>query len=237
MNVKLQPIQRQSTVEQVVERIRNVIKDQNLSAGQRLPGEIALVEQLQVSRPVLREALARLQAMGLVEIQRGRGTFVASADGLASCVQMLQSAVTLSPRELISYAELRTAIEIQAVRQASLRATSEQVEELQQLLERMESLDCPYSEYLEVDFQFHRKLIEIAGNELMRNVIEVIYEFVIAQMGHTTPTPAENEFGRRLHREIVAGIKSGDPDLAERPMRQHMQIVLDRLSEEAEHIK
>ena len=64
--MQIQAIERQTTADLVVERIACVIKDQNLSAGQRLPGEHALVEQLKVSRPVLREALARLQSMGLV---------------------------------------------------------------------------------------------------------------------------------------------------------------------------
>lgn len=64
-------IDRHTTADLVVERIASVIKDRKLSAGERLPGEHELVEQLKVSRPILREALARLQSMGLVDIQRG----------------------------------------------------------------------------------------------------------------------------------------------------------------------
>jgi GntR family transcriptional regulator, transcriptional repressor for pyruvate dehydrogenase complex len=104
MSLQLKPVLRRSSVDQVVERIRDVITEQMLAAGERLPGELELVEQLQVSRPVLREALARLQGLGLIEIQRGNGTFVASRDRLANCVQLLRTAVTLAPRELLSYA-------------------------------------------------------------------------------------------------------------------------------------
>lgn len=226
--MRLKAIERPSAVEQVVQRITQVIRDRKLGAGERLPGEFELVDQLKVSRPVLREALARLQSMGLVDIQRGRGTFVGSTDSLASCVQMLRTALTISPRELLSYAELRSAIEVQAARLAAERATAEQVLELESLLAELNSEEGPYAELLETDFRFHRKLIDIAGNELMSNLMEVIYEFVMAQMAQTTPSPQDNTFGRRLHQEIVRAVKTHDPDAAEQAMREHMQAVLER---------
>jgi GntR family transcriptional repressor for pyruvate dehydrogenase complex len=205
----IEAIERQTTAELVVERLARVIKEQNLSAGERLPGEHELVDQLKVSRPVLREALARLQSMGLVDIQRGRGTFVGNRTSLANCVRLLRSAVTISPQELRSYAELRTAIEVQAARQA-----------------------VPYPEALELDFRFHRKLIDIAGNLLMQNMIEVIYEFVLTQMVRTTPSQRENALGRKLHKAILRAIRERDPDAAASAMQQHMQAVLDRLARE-----
>jgi len=229
MSVKLKPVPRRSSVDQVVERIRDVIQKQKLAAGARLPGELELVEQLQVSRPVLREALARLQGLGLIEIQRGNGTFVAGMDKLANCVQLLRSAVTLAPRELVSYAELRAAIEVQAVRQAAQRASEADIADLRRLLEELDSVKRPYEELLEIDFRFHRRILEISGNVLMQNLIEVIHEFVVAQMVQTTPSPSENKLGRRLHREIVAAIEAHDADAAERVMREHMEVVLSYL--------
>ncbi len=234
MSLQLKPIPRRSSVDQVVERIRDVINEQKLTAGERLPGELELVEQLQVSRPVLREALARLQGLGLIEIQRGNGTFVASRDRLANCVQLLRTAVTLAPRELLSYAELRAAVEVQAVRQAAERATSEDVAALKRMLKELNSVDRPYEELLEIDFRFHRRILQAAGNELMQNLMEVIYEFVVTQMAKITPSPRENKLGRRLHREIVAAIADHDPDAAERAMREHMEVVLLRLKKEAD---
>jgi GntR family transcriptional regulator, transcriptional repressor for pyruvate dehydrogenase complex len=234
MSLQLKPVLRRSSVDQVVERIRDVITEQKLLAGERLPGELELVEQLQVSRPVLREALARLQGHGLIEIQRGNGTFVASRDRLASCVQLLRTAVTLAPRELLSYVELRAAVEVQAVRQAAERATAEDVAELKRMLKELNSVDRPYEDLLEIDFRFHRRILQAAGNELMQNLMEVIYEFVVTQMAKTTPSPRVNKVGRRLHRKIVAAIANHDPDAAEQAMREHMEVVLSRLKKEAD---
>jgi GntR family transcriptional repressor for pyruvate dehydrogenase complex len=227
--MQIEAITRQTTADLVVERLARVIKDRKLSAGERLPGEHELVEQLKVSRPVLREALARLQSMGLVDIQRGRGTFVGSATSLANCVRLLRSAVTISPQELCSYAELRSAIEVQAARQAAERATEEDVAELSALLKRLDDDELPYAEALELDFQFHRKLLDVAGNSLMQNLMEVIYEFVLTQMARTTPSQRDNQLGRRLHKAILSAVRNQDPDAAARAMQQHMQAVLKRL--------
>ena len=230
--MQIEAIERQTTADLVVERIAGVIKDQNLSAGERLPGEHELVEQLKVSRPVLREALARLQSMGLVDIQRGRGTFVGNATSLANCVRLLRSAVTISPQELRSYAELRTAIEVQAARQAAELATDDDIAELAALLKRLNDDEVPYPDMLEIDFCFHRKLIDIAGNPLMQNMMEVIYEFVLTQMVRTTPSQRENALGRKLHKAILQAVREHDPDAAADAMQQHMQAVLGRLARE-----
>lgn len=227
--MQIEAITRQTTADLVVERLARVIKDRKLSAGERLPGEHELVEQLKVSRPVLREALARLQNMGLVDIQRGRGTFVGSATSLANCVRLLRSAVTITPQELRSYAELRSAIEVQAARQAAERATDEDLAELSALLKRLDDDELPYAEALELDFQFHRKLLDAAGNPLMQNLMEVIYEFVLTQMARTTPSQRDNQLGRRLHKAILSALRNHDPDAAAKAMQRHMQAVLKRL--------
>lgn len=228
--MQIEAIARQTTADLVVERIAQVIRERKLSAGERLPGEHELVEQLRVSRPVLREALARLQSMGLIDIQRGRGTFVGSATSLANCVRLLRSAVSISPQELRSYAELRSAIEVQAARQAAERATDDDVAELAAVVRRLDDDELPYPEALELDFQFHRKLLEVAGNPLMQNLMEVIYEFVLTQMVRTTPSQRDNRLGRRLHKAIMSAVRNHDPEAAGKAMQQHMQAVLKRLA-------
>ena len=100
------------------------------------------------------------------------------------------------------------------------------------MLKQLDDEDLPYPETLELDFRFHRKLIDIAGNLLMQNMIEVIYEFVLTQMARTTPSQRENALGRKLHKAILRAISERDPDAAAKAMQQHMQAVLDRLARE-----
>jgi GntR family transcriptional repressor for pyruvate dehydrogenase complex len=227
MNVE--PIVRQTLADQVVGRIRDLIDRGPLQPGNRLPGEMDLVRQLQVSRPVLREALGRLAASGLIQIQRGRGIFVADRDSLAGCAQLLQSALTISPRELLKYAEVRWGIECYAARRAAEIATAEELAELEQLLDEIDRPGREYLETIRLDFQFHRKLIDITRNEVMQNLMEVIHQFVIAGILQTTPKPRDRTWSRPLHQAIVDAIRSADPDAAEAAMRVHMEAVVRRL--------
>jgi len=227
MNV--QPIVRHSLAAAVVDRLRGLIDQEDLKAGDRLPGEMELVRQLQVSRPVLREALGKLETMGLIQIQRGRGIFVADRDSLASCAQLLRSAMTIAPKDLLKYAEVRWGIECYAARRAAELATAEDLAELEDLLEQMDHPRRDYLETLRLDLQFHRKLIDIAGNEVMQNLMEVIHDFVMAGMQHTTPKPRDRNWSRPLHRAILDAVRSANPDAAEAAMRAHMESVVRRL--------
>jgi GntR family transcriptional repressor for pyruvate dehydrogenase complex len=227
MNVE--PIVRQSLADVVVTRLRDLIATENLKAGDRLPGEMELVKQLKVSRPVLREALGRLETLGLIKVQRGRGIFVADRDSLGNCARLLHSALAVSPKDLLKYAEVRWGIECYAARRAAELATAEDIAELERLLEQLDQPGRDYMETIRLDFQFHRKLIDLTGNEVMQNLMEIIHEFVIAGMLHTTPQPRDRSWSQPLHRAILDAIRSANPDAAEAAMREHMEAVVRRL--------
>jgi DNA-binding FadR family transcriptional regulator len=235
--MRVEPIARQSLVDLVVERVRDLIEREKLQAGDRLPGEMELIRQLGVSRPVLREAIGRLESVGLIAVERGRGMFVADRSGLAGCARLARSALTISPKDLLKFAELRWVVECFAARRAAESATEEDIRELERLQEQMDSRDRNYEEAIRIDFQFHRKLIDLTGNELMQNLMEVIYEFVMAGMVHTTPNPRNRALSRRFHRAILDAIRAGDPEAAEEAMRAHMQGVVRRLQRATERSK
>ncbi len=153
------------------------------------------------------------------------GTCVGDTSSLTNFVRLLQTAVTISPQEFLSYAELRSAIEVQAAENAS----EKDVAELAALLTQLDDEELLYANALEIDFRFHRKLLSIAGNKLMQILMEVIYEFVLAQMARKTPSQKENQLGRRLHNAILKAIRDHDPDAAESAMRKHMQAVVEQL--------
>jgi GntR family transcriptional repressor for pyruvate dehydrogenase complex len=229
--MKLEPVARQSLVDVVAERIRDLIEREHLQAGDRLPGELQLVEQLRVSRPVLREAISRLESVGLINVRRGQGMFVGDRGNLSSCVQLVRTAMTIAPKDLTRFAELRTAIEVHAARLAAERATPEDIEMLKSICAEMDREDSSYEDAIRADFQFHRKIVEITGNEMMRNIMQVIHEFVMAGMVHTTPKPRNRTRSRLLHGAILDALEAHDPDRAEREMKAHMISVHERLQE------
>ena len=231
---KLRPIPRQSTVELIVERIRQYIDAEHLQSGDRLPGELQLVKALQVSRPILREALAGLERLGVVTVQRGRGTFIAERADLAGCVRFLRSAMTIAPKDLVQFAELRTLVECFAARRAAERAGPADLAELTLLCEQMDREGLSDREGIQIDFQFHRAIVKLSGNVLMENLIEVLHEYIIAGMECTTPHPRDRHWSRPLHAAILKAIGDGDASAAEKAMKRHMESVVLRMIASAE---
>lgn len=227
-------IRRSSLVSEVVTLLREVIESQGLARGDRLPTEAELVESLEVSRPVLREAISQLETLGLVQVRRGLGMFVGDRDSLAGCLKLVRTAMAVTPRDLTQFTELRSALECHAARQAAEMATDVDVAELEALCDEMDRSDPAYEKAIGIDFAFHRKLIEITGNELMLNVMTVLQQFVVEAMLQTTPRPRDRSVSRRLHRAILDGVRRGDGPAAEGAMREHMEVTRARLEAAAQ---
>src|SRR2546426_7435601 len=204
-----QPVSRSaSLVDTVVDQVQRLIADGHLGAGDRLPRESDLVEKLAVSRTVLREALGRLEATGLVTIQRGRGMFVADPGGVTTCAKFIRNALILSTKDLEQFVEFRRIIECQAARRAAERARPEDIAELEGLCDLMNRKDLEYLESVRIDFQFHLKIVDLGGNPLLRAAMEVIAEFIMAAMLKTTPKPRDHDFSRAFHMKPVDAIRS-----------------------------
>lgn len=228
--VKMQPIKRKSLVDTVVERMRGLISEGQLAPGDRLPTESELIKQLEVSRTVLREAIGRLEITGLVSVRGSRGMFVGDTGSLMNCVQMMRSAMAISPRELVRFTEFRRAIECDAARGAAERATFEDVADLETLCEEIRRDDLTDMEAYRLDFRFHRKLLDLTGNELMTNVMDVVQEFVLASIAKGASRRRDPEVTFRDHQAIVAAVRAGDPQAAEQAMRSHLDAVLETLT-------
>lgn len=231
MVLKLQPIKRKSLVEDVVDRIRGLITDGHFGPGDRLPTETELIQQMQVSRTVLREAIGRLEIMGLVDVRGSRGMFVGEPTNLRNCVRLVRSAMTVSPRELIQFVQFRKAIECEAARYAAVRATPDDVAELERLCQDIRRPELSYPEAYALDLKFHRKLLELMGNELVRNVMDVVQEFMLASIQEGGERKRDADQTYRGHRAIVDAVGRGDADAAEKAMRAHLDSVLQALEE------
>jgi GntR family transcriptional repressor for pyruvate dehydrogenase complex len=228
--MRIRPAQKGSLVSTVVDRLRQYVEERKLQSGDRLPSEAELLDQLGVSRTVLREAIGRLETIGLVTVRHGHGMFVGDPDTLAGCLKLLRSAMAISPRDLTQFIEFRTALECHAARHAAERARPEDVAELEALCDRMDLPDLPYEESIRHDFAFHRKLAEITNNTLLVNIMTVLQQFILAGMLQTTPKPRDRDVSRRLHRTVLRAVKAGDPAAAEEAMREHMRFTGERIA-------
>src|SRR4051794_39147212 len=131
------PNRRGRRSEYVAEQIVALIRDRGLHPGDLLPSETRLMEELQVGRSSVREALRGLSAVGLVEIQQGRGTVIKSQVPLAGPqavgVEAISTALARGMTDALL--EARTVIEVKMASLAAQRATQDDLQRLQELVE------------------------------------------------------------------------------------------------------
>jgi GntR family transcriptional regulator, transcriptional repressor for pyruvate dehydrogenase complex len=227
-------------VETVAAHLRSLIVDGDFKAGDRLPSEAGLMQQLQVSRPVLREAVNRLAAIGLLSVRHGSGTYVAGREWLSSCTKLAGSSLVIGPQELLQFVEFRRVIESYAAPRAATLITPEQEAELERLFEKAVGITPrDFREGMEADLRFHGMLVEIGGNALMRNIMELLHEFALASMMRTQPgamlntenAQAHTSASFKVHADIMAAMHEHSPEAAVRAINAHMDLVIERLKE------
>ncbi|WP_405733349.1 FadR family transcriptional regulator [Streptomyces sp. NBC_01537] len=223
----LSPVRVVTVADEVADRLLTAIAVGDFLPGQRIPPERELCDLLQVSRSTVREAIARLQASGVVEIRRGRngGAYVRESwtDVSAAAVRR-----TLLPRweELEQLFDLRGLVEGMVAGAAARRRRPEHVELMREALAGYASAETPRAEQL-ADSAFHEAVCQATGNPqivgLSRDLLtKVSLGFPVEPWGRGEPSA----FRRALkeHTELFEAIASGDPDHAAELAREHFAI-------------
>lgn len=224
---KSEPEGGQSGAARVFTFFRDRLLAGDLKAGDRLLAERELALALNVSRPVLREALRSLAILGLVDIQHGRGTFVRSADA-----SVLGQALTLclapEPNILDDVLQARIAIECQAIRLACERASERDLQAIASTLDKLvDSLDDP-ERGGEADYAFHLATVRASGSPSLMKIYEAISPLLmrshIERRRDTFREPAITSGLVDAHRSVFLSLARRDPDAAERDLRDHFAI-------------
>jgi DNA-binding GntR family transcriptional regulator len=206
-----------SAVDQVIESIKAGIKQGRYVPGQRLV-EPDMVRDLHVSRGSVREALRRLEAEGLVQIELYRG---------ASIRKMSRS-------DFIAFNQIREVLEGLAASLAAERMDETgrvALVELEQNWERG-SRGWTYPEYNE---RFHNLILEASGNnELPAYIEQAKLLFFRLQFHRIARTPAQEKRSQREHDRVVKAILKGDAKAAERAMRDHVHKSVEAILAEPE---
>ena len=162
-----------SLAEQVADQINQVIIDQNINAGEKLPNEFELAARLNVGRGTIREAVKLLVARNCLEIRRGKGTFV-TEDLPASAVDLTALSNLRSRVRARDLFEMRLIFEPATVALACQRATDEELAQIRQKAERMERIAKAGGDWPLADQEFHMAIIKASHNEYMRRLYPII---------------------------------------------------------------
>ena len=214
--------------EQVADRINEFILEQNLKAGDKLPNEFELCEQLNVGRGTIREAEKILAARNILTIQRGRGTFIAEKTGEIEDPLGLayrQDHVALA-RDLL---EIRLEMEPWIASVAAQRATEEDLERMVRQCDLVEKLILKGEDHLEEDKRFHKRIADCTHNEVIPKLIPII-TFSVSLFGRLSRNTLQQETVVQ-HRAIANAICSHDPETARKAMQEHVLSNKKRIEE------
>ncbi|MEU1703909.1 FadR/GntR family transcriptional regulator [Streptomyces sp. NPDC005706] len=215
------------------ERIKKLIVDRRLPPGAPLPTEPELMEFLGASRNSVRESLKALQAMGIVEIRHGFGTYVGPMS-LAPMIEGLAFRTVAGhyrgEDSLLQLLELREAVETGLVSRLAGRLPESDLVELDALVTRMEQEAAEGAGLAETDRAFHATLYRGLDNVLLSELLEAFWEAFHRVRRDLLEVPQDPRVTCRQHREILEAVRSGDSVRAEEAIRDHFGHIRARLS-------
>ncbi|MGW2095008.1 FadR/GntR family transcriptional regulator [Promicromonospora sukumoe] len=227
----------------LVEALRTRIVNGDIAPGEKLPSEPRLAVEHQVSRTVVREAIARLNLEGLVHTRRGSGSYALTPpaeadDGGAPVARSLTDRLAL--------VEYRLALEAEAAALAATRRTSAQLAALGDRLDALASSDGHPATAMQHDFAFHRLVAEAAGNRFLLEALDRLGPQMIAMPRGRLDRHADDDAhdataqdGGRFtgvvqeHRAVLDALAAQDPLAASAAMRVHLASSRRRLLQES----
>ena len=204
-----------SVVNNVVNQISSLILERRFLSGERIPTETELGEQLGVSRNSIREAIKILNAVGILEVKRGKGTFVASTVTPTFFDPLIFSLI-LEPKSNKDLYELRMMFDSMVLFCAIERISDDQIQELETIVDNTWKM---YSEgkclddmeyYISQDVTFHKSLLKTTGNPLIQRIGHSILEFIPEYVKKSIQQNQGILRSINNHKDIIRTLKSRD---------------------------
>lgn len=214
----------------IQEQVVNMILERDLDAGAPLPAEPELMRVFGVSRNSVREALKSLQALGIVEIRHGYGTFVGGAPLHALAPGLLFHARLSSRRD---YQTLRDIVEVRALLETGLirRAAVELADhDLAQLDLELAALAAGGAdERGHHDRRFHELLYQPLGNQMVLQLIGLFWDVYHRMEDELGAPETDAAQVTELHRQIIEALRQRDPDRAAQVIDLHFADIRARI--------
>lgn len=225
MNV-ISPRRPRSLTTDLVDAIGDRVRDGRWPAGSKIPTEGAIMSEFGVSRTVVREAISRLQAAGILETRHGVGTFVLGQGEGSSFRIMTPQLATL--REVIGVLELRIAVETEGAALAAMRRTPENLAAIRSALQAFNAATLAGRDAVGQDFQFHLEIARATQNANFASIMTTLGGSMIprARLADASASAAERQaYLLRVnaeHESILRAIERQDPESARAAMRTHL---------------
>jgi len=208
----------------VIERLTQAIVDGRLKPGDPLPSEGQIATTFGISKPIAREALRELAAMGVIQVQQGKVSRVRAIDS-GPLERFFRFAVGRTEQGLHDAVELRRMLEPQIAKLAAQRHTAADLVTLRDILARMEATLGDVPRWIEADLAFHAHIAVMSHNALvvlqMKGLEPVVREMMGRFNDRAARTNADWRETYQRHLRIADAVAAGGPDAAEGAMHDH----------------
>ncbi len=219
----LSPLPITRLADEVENRICQYIRENKLSPGDSMPGEIELAESLGVSRNIVREALSRLRMLGMVESKKRRGMIVSKPDFLGGLEKIL-SIASISDNTTKELFELRLVMELGMIELLFLRKTDEDIKALEELV-KAEVHAKNSADAVKYDMLFHKHLYEMAGNSVLLRFQTILAPY-FEKAGKEKLRAPEKRERYATHKELLDILKNGNPELFREALKRHLDELI-----------
>ena len=231
---KISPFKKIKLSDEVTKAIENMIIDNNLQPGDKLPSQAELSRSLNVGSRSIREAVRSLESRGLVETKQGKGVFVKNSN-LDFFLETLKDNLAFQlPKEiktLIDLANIRMMVETVAIYNIALDTPPGLIDSMKDLLERMErkAEKNDIEAYNILDVELHKAIIRATGNDIIISLYNHLFELLIKSFQRTGVMKGSKETSRKEHREMLKAIETSDGEKAREIMTRHINSTLNKL--------
>lgn len=214
----IKPISKNKLFQDITDQIINMVKEGIWNQGDRIPGEIELAENFNVSRNILREALKSLELSGILEAKAGKGTFI-TKDALINIKKMDMFKSLKDNNGIKELMETRLVLEPSLAKLAAINATDEEIEELAKY--------CIKTNAYTVNdgVKFHMQVAKLSKNRILYTLLSSITEEIEAQrfMYIDKYRKAENlDKSLEEHKRIYEALKNRDKELIYELLYNHI---------------
>jgi GntR family transcriptional repressor for pyruvate dehydrogenase complex len=215
---------KQSLADRLAQEIRQLIQTAGYKVGDRLPTIMDMAHQFRVGHPTVREALRKLETVGIVEIRHGSGVYVSRSED----VLVLASpgyAGAVSKKVLLDLIQARIPIEVHSMAAASKNATPEHLEEMRSLLASAGRSFDDDALLSSINMAFHRQIALASGNTVLAQLLNVLQELFATEQRVILGIFGSRERDHQEHLGLLAALESHDEGLAVERMRTHLEGV------------
>lgn len=221
------PVLRQSLSDELVQRLQQLITG-NYQIGERLPSIAEMARRFEVGPPTLREALKKLEALGMVDIRHGSGVYVArGGDTLLMPNPIYTGGV--SKKLLVDLIEARIPIEVQSAALAATHATDADLAQMGELLASAEQSLHDDERLSATNMEFHQGIAQASGNSVLAQLLEVLRSLFQTEQQMILNIYGSRQKDHREHQGILEALRQRDEELVVKRMRTHLQGVREVL--------